>query len=226
MSKNNKNDLGKGAKGSQSAKPDVSRASDADIQKAHDALLFQKEAPKTGFSPVPIFFIFLTSAVILIVAIYMVWNSDDFDPLGYDDTRRRFAWETTEAGEGPDPFLRMGQQVYGANCTACHQADGMGLPGAFPPLVGTETVLEQEERLIRTVMHGLEGPVEVLGQSYNSAMPNLGLNDEQIAAVLTHIRQSWENDAEPISPDDVSRIREEEVERGPWTDEELQQFGN
>lgn len=200
---------------------DPSAASDGDIQRVHDELLHQKESPREGFSPVPIFLVFLLSALIVSTAIYTVWRSDDFDQMGYDESRRRLAWVAHEGEtEVIDPLIQVGQRVY-TQCAACHQQNGQGLPGAFPPLDGTRWVVGSEERLIRVVMHGMTGPIEVKGTIYNGVMPNLGLGDEEIAGVVSFIRQAWSNDADPIAAQDVVRVRQEVGSRTPWSSTEL-----
>ncbi len=221
MSKNNK---GSGNRGRNEPwnRIDPSAASDGDIQRVHDELVHEKESPREGFSPVPIFLVFLISSLIVFSGIYMVWRSDDFDQMGYDESRRRFAWaEADGPGVVIDPLVRQGQIVYGNNCAACHQQSGQGLPGAFPPLDGTRWVVGSEDRLIRTLLHGLMGPIEVKGSPYNGVMPALPLDDSQIAAVLTYIRQAWTNDAGPISVQDVAQVRQDVGPRAPWDSAEL-----
>jgi mono/diheme cytochrome c family protein len=95
-----------------------------------------------------------------------------------------------------------GKKVYDMACLACHMADGSGVPGMYPPLIQTEWVLEDKERLIRITLEGMSGPIEVKGIKYNNIMPpNKHLSDQQIADVLTFIRQSFGNDASEVTPD-------------------------
>ncbi|MES2874098.1 MAG: PVC-type heme-binding CxxCH protein [Bacteroidota bacterium] len=97
-------------------------------------------------------------------------------------------------------------------CITCHQADGKGLPASgFPPLAGTNWVLGNEDRLIKVVLNGLYGPMEVLGTRYPGQVPmtpfgNM-LKDEEIAAVLTYVRNSFGNKASAITPDKVKAVR-------------------
>ncbi len=196
-------------------------ASDGDIQRVHDELVHNKESPREGFSPIPIFLVFLLSFLIVFSGIYMVSRSDDFDQLGFNESRRRFAWaEDAAPAEQVDPVVRAGQAVY-TQCAACHQQNGQGLPGAFPPLDGTRWVQGSKERLIRVVMNGLMGSIEVQGTTYNGVMPNLGLSDDDIASVLTYIRQAWSNDAGPVTVEEVAAVRAEVGQRSPWSPEEL-----
>ncbi len=93
-----------------------------------------------------------------------------------------------------------GRQLYANTCQACHQATGQGLPGVFPPLAGSEWVTGDEHILAQIVLHGLTGPIEVAGVTYDGAMPAFGgqLNDAQLAAVLTFIRSEWGNGAPAV----------------------------
>lgn len=86
-----------------------------------------------------------------------------------------------------------GAAVFAARCAACHQANGAGVPGAFPPLAGSEWLATDAKRLAALVLHGMTGTITVKGQAYNGAMPAFGaqIDDAEIAAVLTHVRRQW-----------------------------------
>jgi mono/diheme cytochrome c family protein len=120
-----------------------------------------------------------------------------------------------------------GQRIYGIYCSICHQPGGQGSPGQFPPLAQSEWVTSLGyERLVRMVLDGIHGPITVRGQNYNGAMPPFGdlLDDEEIAAVLTFIRQNevWGHEASAVSPERVGEIREQTASRvTPWTAAEL-----
>lgn len=105
-------------------------------------------------------------------------------------------------------LLATGETVYNQYCLACHQANGQGVPGAFPPLVQTEWVLGDNTRLITIVLQGLQGEITVNGETYNNIMaPHAFLTDEQVAGVLTYVRNSFGNEAEAISAEEVAEIR-------------------
>jgi mono/diheme cytochrome c family protein len=117
-----------------------------------------------------------------------------------------------------------GAQIYNSRCSNCHQNNGQGVAGVFPPLDGTDWVTGDKGRIVRILLHGMQGPVEVQGVTYNGVMPAWGnqLSDEEIAAVITHVRQSWSNDASEVVADEVQRVREAtEGRTDPWTAEEL-----
>ena len=94
----------------------------------------------------------------------------------------------------------------------CHQTDGKGLDASgFPPLNGTPWVLGNEDRLIKVVLKGLLGPIEVLGKKYSGQVPMTPfekmLTDEETASVLTYIRNSFGNEATSILPEKVKQVR-------------------
>lgn len=104
--------------------------------------------------------------------------------------------------------LTGGEKVYNIYCVNCHQRDGQGASGRFPPLAGTEWVTGNKERLISLVIQGMEGPITVNGESYNQVMPQHSfLNNEEIADVLTFIRQHFGNEATDITPAEVAAVR-------------------
>ncbi len=123
-----------------------------------------------------------------------------------------------------DPAVHeRGAAVYGLTCIACHGPDGKGVAGAFPPLDGSEWVVNDPSVPIRVVIGGLQGPVKVAGQEFTNVMPpHIDLDDQKISDVLTYVRQSWSNDAAPVTPAQVKEIRAKYKDRTtPWTAKEL-----
>ncbi|MGO4998444.1 copper-containing nitrite reductase [Oceanisphaera sp. W20_SRM_FM3] len=102
-----------------------------------------------------------------------------------------------------------GKRVYEANCQACHQADGKGIPGAFPPLAKSDFLNEDTTRAIDVVIHGLKGPIKVNGASFDSIMPAMSLTDEDTANALTYVLNSWDNKGTVIKTEDVAKRRKE-----------------
>ncbi|MFC5412864.1 PVC-type heme-binding CxxCH protein [Larkinella bovis] len=117
--------------------------------------------------------------------------------------------------KGPELALyNAGKEIYGKEgyCVTCHQADGKGLAASgFPPLNGTKWVTGNEERLIKIVLKGLLGPIEVAGKNYPGQVPMTPfaglLNDNELAAVLTYVRNSFGNQASAITPEQVKKVR-------------------
>ncbi len=122
-----------------------------------------------------------------------------------------------------------GAELYMTRCMSCHQMNGRGVPGVFPPLSGTEWVTGDKGQLIRVVLNGLTGEIEVDGEVYSGAMPpwQTFLDDEQTASLLTYIRTSWENDTTAVTAEEVAAVRKAvEDRKQPWTAEELQDEAN
>jgi mono/diheme cytochrome c family protein len=120
----------------------------------------------------------------------------------------------------------IGRQKFDATCALCHNPDGSGKAGQAPPLVGSDWVLGNPDRLIRIPLSGLAGPIQVSGKEYNfvASMPPWAgiLSDDEIAAVLTYIRQSWGNKAPAITPEQVKAVHQATTKRTqPWTPQEL-----
>jgi mono/diheme cytochrome c family protein len=117
----------------------------------------------------------------------------------------------------------LGKELFLASCAPCHQPHGMGQEGLAPPLVESEWVLGSVERLTRIVLHGVRGKINVGGQTYDLDMPSFGvLDDEQIAAILTCVRRSWDHGADPVDPGLVKSVRTATVKRDEaWSEAEL-----
>jgi mono/diheme cytochrome c family protein/lysophospholipase L1-like esterase/glucose/arabinose dehydrogenase len=125
----------------------------------------------------------------------------------------------------------LGARVFAreGHCATCHQADGAGLDPIYPPLVDTRWVLGSEERLIKLALHGLSGPITVKGKTYDPAkgvppMTAFGslLDDAELAAVLTYVRNSWGNQAPPVRPETVEKTRAAHDDRHIfWQPDEL-----
>lgn len=100
-----------------------------------------------------------------------------------------------------------GQRIYNTYCTPCHQRNGLGDGSRFPPLAGSEWVSGNKKRLIEVVARGLEGPIQVLGKPYNDLMPKHDfLKPEEMAQLLTFVRQNFGNNADRITVNDINRV--------------------
>ena len=103
--------------------------------------------------------------------------------------------------------MELGERAFTANCMACHQTTGLGIPAAFPPLAGSDYLMADKERSIRIVLEGLTGPVVVNGAKFDSVMPLLNLSDDDVANVLTYVRNSWGNKGEMVHLAEVRAVR-------------------
>lgn len=122
-----------------------------------------------------------------------------------------------------------GEQIYNTRCMSCHQMGGRGVPGTFPPLTDTDWVTGDKGRLIRLLLHGLTGRIEVNGTTYSGVMPPWGgaLDDEGIAQIATYIRVNFGNEASPITTEEVAKVRAATKGRTkPWTAEEFKKEVN
>jgi len=199
------------------------REGELDVRGMHDVILREKDEPRDGYEPIPVTLIFIYFGIVLWIGVYLGLYSGNFDPQQYD--HRPGASVVVQQGERQeeklDP-LALGKRLY-MNCITCHQADGKGVAGAYPPLDGSRWVTGPPETPVRILLHGLSGPITVAGEEYNDNMPAFGerLTDEQIAAVLSHVRQAWSNEAPPIDPPLVTALRNQHGDRQPWSADEL-----
>lgn len=127
---------------------------------------------------------------------------------GCAKTSQSAATAASAAAENP-ASASDGATIYNENCSSCHQADGKGIPEAFPPLAGNPTVTGTPVAVIAIVKGGLEGRVTVDGQAYSGIMPRWQgvLSDEQIASVISYIRSSWKNNAPGVSVAEVKAVK-------------------
>jgi mono/diheme cytochrome c family protein len=104
--------------------------------------------------------------------------------------------------------IKRGKGVYETYCLACHQADGGGVPRMNPPLAKTVYVLGDKNRLIGIVLNGMDEPLEIDGETYTNVMASHDfLKDQEIADVLTYVRNSFGNKASAVLPDEVKAVR-------------------
>lgn len=213
---------------------DAFGASDESIQQVHAELVAKKPEPKEGFKTMPLFLLGFVSTMIFVTSIYVVHYRAGFSAMVYDE---RFDPKTAGGNVAkeltPEQVVAAGKKSFLQTCAACHQASGTGVAGVYPPLAGSEWVNGSEERVVRILLHGLNGPVEVEGKTYNGAMPAFGKvtgggynwNEEKVSQVLTYIRQEWGNKAAPITKDQVVEILGKEKARAkPWVSGELDPF--
>ena len=172
-------------------------------------------------------------------------GNDDFTKRSFSAAKAALSGENIGEGEkglriqppkhlkGKDAKLYIaGAEIYNreAHCGTCHQANGQGLIAAqFPPLDGTKWVNGSEERLIKISLKGMMGPIEVKGTQYPGVVPMTPfehiLNDNDLAAVLTYVRNAWSNKAGAISPDQVKKVRAEVKDKvGFYSPQEILQI--
>jgi mono/diheme cytochrome c family protein len=201
-------------------------ASDDSIPQVHAQMQKQKPEKVGGYSFLPLGILGLMCSAVFFGSIYLAHYSIRFDPLVINDhAKREKPGAVAVAVATP---AQQGKRVFSTICITCHQATGVGVPGIYPPLAGSEWAQGNEERIIRIVLNGLSGPITVEGKDFNNAMASLGgsLKDEQIANALTYVRQEWGNKAPEVKAETVTRIRAEVGGRtAPWTAAELLKIG-
>ena len=185
----------------------------------------ENDDPHEQYNPVPRVVLGLVLALVSWAVAYILLARPD-GLAGLGDQR---VPDTLAQGTAPAAGAAIdGRQVFVSKCQACHQAAGQGLPGVFPPLAGSSWVKGPAEISLQIVLHGLNGPIEVAGVTYNGSMPAFGeqMNDAELAAVLSFVRSEWGNASPAVDPEAVQAARKRAAERTqPWPSiEELQKF--
>lgn len=163
--------------------------------------------PDEGVRPLPWFLTMFLGAMAMWGAFY-IYSTPSGEDSAYGDQRTTASLRPPEKSSGAAPKAD-GKQIYGSKCAACHQATGSGVPGVFPPLAGSEWVTGDDKVLTHILLHGVNGELEVKGATYKGAMPAWkSMSDDELAAVMSYIRNDWGNKAAEISPVTVAAQRE------------------
>lgn len=180
--------------------------------------------PHEQYNPVPLALLGLVLALVIWAISYIASSSAN----GAAALGDRRDLDSLSAAVPAVDQAADGTAIYTTHCQACHQPNGQGLAGVFPPLAGSAWVLEDSAMLAQIILHGMTGPIDVLGITYNGAMPNFDgqLSDAEIAAVATHIRTEWGNGATALDTAAVGAARQASKDRTtPWQgSDELRQF--
>jgi mono/diheme cytochrome c family protein len=202
-------------------------ASDESLQSAHEKLLGRKPEDGAHYKMLPLVLLFVFSGLIFYAGTYLNRYSVRYDGSVFDENGH--SAKGVIAAVKVDPLV-LGKKNYELVCATCHQANGLGVAGIYPPLAGSEWVNGSEERVIRIVLYGLKGAVKVKGTEYSAAaMPVIGKvpgspynwSDEKVAAVLTYVRQSFGNSAPAITAEQVAAVHAKEGDHKEWTQDEL-----
>jgi nitrite reductase (NO-forming) len=115
-----------------------------------------------------------------------------------------------------DEQIKAGQQLFAGTCSVCHQSNGEGMSGVFPPLAKSDYLAKlSKDRLISIPLHGLTGAVTVNGKDYNSVMPPMSqLTDDEVANILTYVLNSWGNAGGQVSKEEVGKVRAQPAPAG------------
>jgi mono/diheme cytochrome c family protein len=191
----------------------------ADVQLVHAAVQREKREPRVGREPLSIWLIAVYGLAVFFGGAYLGrysgnFSGDALDPYGGELPAKKAA-AGGPAGGGPAAELSprdRGKKVFSANCQTCHQANGLGVPGQYPPLAGSEFTTGGSRRMAMIVLKGLQGPVTVKGQQFGTAVMqpwDKTLTDKQIADVMTYERSEWGNNASPVTPEQIAAMRKE-----------------
>jgi mono/diheme cytochrome c family protein len=163
--------------------------------------------PDEGIKPLPWFLVMALGAMAMWGAFYIYVTPSGVDS-AYGDQRTISTLRPPD--QASDGAIKVdGKQLFNAKCAACHQATGLGIAGAFPPLAGAEWVVGEEKILTNILLHGVVGVMEVKGVKYQGVMPAWKtLSDDELSAVLTYIRSAWGNTAPPLTAATIKAQRE------------------
>jgi mono/diheme cytochrome c family protein len=195
--------------------------SSMDVARVHAAVMRENEEPGEGKEPTPFWLLIAFTGLVGWGGWYVGTYSAGFVGEVMDAPAVPVMGVAQNAAP-VDPMV-LGQRTF-VVCQTCHQADGRGVPGTYPPLAGSERVQGRPEVMARIVLNGLVGKVTVRGATFDNAMPGhrTRLDDERIAAVMTYVRSSFGNSASAVTPELVAAARQATEGRSePWTDPEL-----
>src|ERR1700726_1772734 len=185
-----------------------------------------QEVPEPEKGSIPVWLVGLIGFGIFWAGAYLFSFSGGFSADVFD-YQPKFGAAGGGAKGAPDPKV-VGKALFSANCITCHQATGVGVPGQYPPLAGSEVETgDATNQLIAIVLKGLQGPVVIEGKPFNNAMQAWEgqYTDSQLAAILTYVRSDWGNNAPPITADMVKQIRGEFKDRKEqWTCPEIEKM--
>ncbi|MCC5935251.1 MAG: cytochrome c [Candidatus Cyclonatronum sp.] len=183
------------------------REDNRSMQEIHSAAFRESPLPEEGNERGPIW---MYAVIILTFAFGFFYIGRYLGEVS-DRAHVLFTAPPTEAVEEIEvDLIAEGQRIYGRVCQACHQANGQGIAGVFPTLAGTEWVVEQPDKSVLMILNGLQGELVRERATYNGVMPPFArqLDDFEIAAVVSYIRNAFGNEGSEIDPDRVARIRE------------------
>ena len=189
--------------------PVVAKASPGAQQREHND-------PTERTQPIPLLAAVAIVCVLLFGAGYIVM-AEPPGAAALGDRRTLTDLRTATADPSKPTGVADGKQLYAAQCVACHQASGKGLPGVFPPLDGSEWVLGDERVVANILLHGVVGEMTVAGVVYKGAMPAFKqLTDAELAALASHVRSQWSNKAAPVQAELFAKERKATTRTTPF----------
>jgi mono/diheme cytochrome c family protein len=189
----------------------------ADVHEVHAAIQREKREPRVGLEPLSMWLIVVYGLALFTGGAYLGRFSGNFSgdslDIAYIPPKKAGPGGGGQQQEQAQLSPRdRGKKIFAANCQTCHQANGQGVPGQYPPLAGSEFTNGGSRRMGMIVLKGLQGPVKVKGQQYGSAVMqpwDKTLTDQKIADVMTYERSDWGNQANPVTADQIAALRKE-----------------
>lgn len=208
----------------QTGSPDSKDLSDEEIVKSHVELSKNKHEPTKNFLIAPLVFVFVFGCLIFVCSIQLAHTTNSFQlhpPVEFVE----LSAEEKEALR-LERKIASGEKIFAARCASCHQANGLGIEGQFPPLVASEWVSADSGVIANIILKGLKGEILVNGVKYGTSaavnMAAVPISDREIANVSTYVRQAWGNTSAEVSEDLVSEIRSEfSSKQDQWLGDDL-----
>ena len=176
----------------------------------------ENEDPEEAVRPMPVAALLVAAGMVVWAVVYILSTEPlTLSQFGDQRTRAELSGPVAAAGGAVD-----GKALYAAQCAACHQATGAGLPGVFPPLDGSEWVQGEPRVLANILLHGITGEITVKGNKYQGAMPAFPqLSDAELAGIASFIRGNWSNKAEPLQAELFAKERADGKRTTPFEGE-------
>lgn len=197
---------------------------DEELVQVHSKLNVEKHPPTKGFLSAPLIFVFVFGCLIFVCSIQLAHSTNQFqlhpptDVVELTDEEK----ETLRI----ERKLESGEKIFALRCASCHQANGLGIPGQYPPLDGSKWATSDPALISYIILNGLKGEIVVKGEVYGTSaavnMAAVPISDREIANVTTYVRQAWGNNSTEISTDEVSQFRQDtRAKQEQWTGDEL-----
>ena len=197
---------------------------DEELVEVHSKLNVEKHPPTKGFLSAPLIFVFVFGCLIFVCSIQLAHSTNQFQlhpPTDVVDLTD----EEKEALRIERKF-ESGKKIFALRCASCHQSNGLGIPGQYPPLDGSKWATSDPALVSYIILNGLKGEIVVKGEVYGTSaavnMAAVPITDREIANVTTYVRQAWGNNSSEISTDEVVQFRQDTIaKQEQWTGDEL-----
>src|SRR5438270_1775282 len=188
-----------------------------EVQNVHAAIQREKREPRVGLEPLSIWLIAVYGLAIFFGGAYLgrfsgTFSGDSLDPVLIPSAKKAAGGPGGGQQAAELSPAERGKKIFLANCATCHQANGLGVPGQYPPLAGSEFTTGGSRRPAMIVLKGLQGPVKVKGQQFGTAVMKpweKTLTDAKIADVLTYERSESGKKASQVTAEQISALRTE-----------------